>query len=165
MLGVTRAFSGGMSAMALGWGLAAAGFGTVFAIRAGIAFLNDDEDYVEIFSVLSAFMLLLFALAAFAWWGSVAALCVIAARSVAAGGRRRERRRHVMESRERREAIRRRGRSNADQHPVGTGGSTVDPEERLAQLRAWEEQHPITRRGVAERARSFDGDPWKGSTG
>lgn len=91
VLGVIRAFSGGMSAMALGWGPAAA------------------------------------------------------------GGHRRERRRHVMESRERREALRRLRRSNASQHPVGTDGSTVDPEERLAQLRAWEEQHPVTRRGVAER--------------
>ena len=63
--GIAGSFSHGMSALALGWALAAGGFGILMTIRAGVSFVYNDGDYVEMWSVLSAFMFTVFALAGF----------------------------------------------------------------------------------------------------
>ncbi len=160
LLGVAAALSGEIPTLAAGWGLAADGLGVVFTVRASIAFINDDEDYVESFSVLAAFMFTVFALAAPTWLGFTAACAVTAAWRVAVRGRRREWRDHVARRQARRAMLRSLSRSEPPPIEPATEDRPGNLEEREALRRESEQRSPVTRRGLASRARSIDGDPW-----
>ena len=164
-IGIAGSFSGGMSALALGWALAAGGFGILMAIRAGVSFVYNDGDYVEMWSVLSAFMYTVFALAGFNWFGFVAAVLVTAAWLIGAAGRREDERLHRVDMQQRRDALKargRRGRSGAAQAGELIEESSLDLTDRTKR-RVTEDAFddlPVTRRGSAERARIIDGNPW-----
>jgi len=164
-IGIAGSFLGGMSALALGWALAAGGFGILMAIRAGVSFVYNDGDYVEMWSVLSAFMYTVFALAGFNWFGFVAAVLVTAAWLIGAAGRREDERLHRVDMQKRRDALKARGRrdrSGAAQAGQLLGESSLDLTDRTKR-RVTEDAFddlPVTRRGSAERARMIDGNPW-----
>ena len=164
VLGIGGSFSRGMSALALGWALAAGGFGILMTIRAGVSFVYNDGDYVEMWSVLSAFMFTVFALAGLNWFGFVAAVLVTAAWLIGAAGRREEERLRRGDMKHRRDALKAHGRRGR------TGGqaagfleeSSLDLADRTKR-RVDEDaldDLPVTRRGSVERARMIDGNPW-----
>jgi hypothetical protein len=135
------------------------------AIRAGVSFVYNDGDYVEMWSVLSAFMYTVFALAGFNWFGFVAAVLVTAAWLIGAAGRREDERLHRVDMQRRRDALKargRRGRSGAAQEGQLLEDSSLDLTDRT-ERRVTEDAFddlPVTRRGSAERARIIDGNPW-----
>ena len=163
-IGIGGSFSRGISALALGWALAAGGFGILMAIRAGASFVYNDGDYVEMWSVLSAFMYTVFALAGFNWFGFVAATLVTAGWLIGAAGRREDERLHRVDMQQRRDALKahgRRGRSAAQAGELLEASSLdlTDRTKRRVTEDAFEDL-PATRRGSAERARVIDGNPW-----
>ena len=164
LVGVGNIFGGGASALALGWGIAAAGFGSVFVIRAIISFLYNDADYVEVWATLAAFMFVLFSLAAFNWFGAIAALLVAAAWVFGKAGRRQEEAVRRAAVRARREAMLRRKRSDAGPGPTASmqEETALDLSHRDRQRQANDpvDEVPVTRRGAIERARIIDSNPW-----
>jgi hypothetical protein len=164
LVGVGKIFGGGASALALGWGIAAAGFGSVFVIRAIISFVYNDADYVEVWATLAAFMFVLFSLAAFNWFGAIAAFLVVAAWVIEKAGRRQEEAVRRAEVRARREAMLRRKRSDAGPGPTTPmlEESALDLSQRDRQRQANDpfDELPGTRRGAIERARVIDSNPW-----
>ena len=163
-IGIGGSFSRGISALALGWALAAGGFGILMAIRAGVSFVYNDGDYVEMWSVLAAFMYTVFALAGFNWFGLIAAVLVTAGWLIGAAGRREDERLHRVDMQQRRDALKahgRRGRS-ADQAGELLEESSLDLTDRTKRRVTEDafEDLPVTRRGSVERARVIDGNPW-----
>lgn len=162
--GVMKVLSYGASALAVGWAIAAAGFAMAFTVRALIAFIYNDGDYVEMWSVLSAFMYTVFALAAFNWIGLIAAALVSAAWITGRSGHDEEERHRRVLMQQRRNALR--SRKRTDQGPGEASGlleeSALDLTERSERRSAEEafHDHPSTRRGTIERARMIDGNPW-----
>ena len=163
LVGVGKIFGGGASALALGWGIAAAGFGSVFVIRAIISFMYNDADYVEVWATLAAFMFVLFSLAAFNWFGAIAALLVVAAWVFGKAGRRQEEVVRRAAVRARREAMLRRKRSDAGPTASMQEESALDLSQRDRQRQANDplDEVPGTRKGAIERARIIDSNPWR----
>jgi hypothetical protein len=163
-IGIGGSLSGGMSALALGWALAAGGFGILMAIRAGISFVYNDGDYVEMWSVLSAFMYTVFALFGFNWFGIIAAVLVTAGWLTGTSGRREDERLRRVEMQHRREALKAHGRrgSSGDAVEGLLEESSLDLTDRTKRRVAEDayEDLPVTRRGTVERARMIDGNPW-----
>lgn len=164
VVGIGGSFSRGMSALALGWALAAGGFGVLMTIRAGVSFAYNDGDYVEMWSVLSAFMFTVFALAGFNWFGFVAAVLVTAAWLIGAAGRREDERLRRVDMKHRRDALKahgRRGRTGgqADGFLEESSLDLADRTKRRVDEDTLDEL-PVTRRGSVERARMIDGNPW-----